>query len=337
MKIFRTFSFLFFLTITASYSEELPCFSAPVREDNAWQNWYADNKCGGNVTVHYTEKDADGRVSKGTAFAGKCQRTQIIQTFKNSEITGFSWEWNQPIPFSCSDSGSDTADQPKRSQLSAALEDARKHAAQKQDDAEKNSAANDEAIRTGEAKNLAKYNVESESREIQRSRESNLCVQNELDCNASNSAQLSRIRTGQVYRKGYVSENLVSSLENNMSSYCTGIGQLCRSDVLRKVDDIMDAAREPAVEKINTAVGNIHSLSSTLDARYDAYRSDVRRRQAAMESERASAEALEAFSSFMTGFAQSFTSVSPSDSFRPAYRSARPNGCVAVRGNGLCE
>lgn len=57
------------------------------REDNSWQNWYAQNKCAENITLHYTTTDQGGHVSKGTGFAEPCKRTLINQWFLSDEVT----------------------------------------------------------------------------------------------------------------------------------------------------------------------------------------------------------------------------------------------------------
>jgi hypothetical protein len=64
------------------------CFATPTRQDDAfYQNWYAVNKCGGQMTVRYTETYSDGRVEAGPVFVAACKKARIIQTFLNSKIT----------------------------------------------------------------------------------------------------------------------------------------------------------------------------------------------------------------------------------------------------------
>jgi hypothetical protein len=88
-------------------ADDLPsCFTSPVRADTSWQNWFADNKCGGAITVRWIQVGQDGRRNKGLGFAEACTRTQILQTFVNDKISGFTFEWNDAeIRKSCSPAG----------------------------------------------------------------------------------------------------------------------------------------------------------------------------------------------------------------------------------------
>jgi hypothetical protein len=131
MAVVGTFS-------VAVLAEELPsCFSPPVREDNSWQNWYADNKCNFSVTIHYETKGKTAS-RRDTAFAEACKRTRIIQTFKEEDIGGFSYEWKTRTNGSCGGNpqpGS-TESKPRdlSKQLQSASTDAQDAAAKNQQD-----------------------------------------------------------------------------------------------------------------------------------------------------------------------------------------------------------
>jgi hypothetical protein len=96
-------------------ADALPsCFSAPVRADDSWQNWYATNNCGGAVTIRWTQQGSDGRTNPGVAVAEACSsRTRILQTFLNDKITKFYFQWNDAdINKRCSAQNSTSAPPP---------------------------------------------------------------------------------------------------------------------------------------------------------------------------------------------------------------------------------
>jgi len=86
------------LLLFAHESSAIECLTTPVREDNSWQNWYAENRCGSDITLHYSVKSG-GKTSTGVVFAGACKRTRIYQGFLNDEVT--FGQYSQP-----SDAGS---------------------------------------------------------------------------------------------------------------------------------------------------------------------------------------------------------------------------------------
>lgn len=70
--------------LLSSQSEALDCISSLSREDDSWQNRYAENGCNKSMTLHYTQKDKNG-TTRGTAFAEPCKKTQVLQTFLSKE------------------------------------------------------------------------------------------------------------------------------------------------------------------------------------------------------------------------------------------------------------
>jgi hypothetical protein len=71
--------------LLSSQSKALDCISGLRREDDSWQNRYAENRCNKSITLRYTLKDKDG-TTRGTAFAGPCKKTRVIRTFLSNEI-----------------------------------------------------------------------------------------------------------------------------------------------------------------------------------------------------------------------------------------------------------
>jgi hypothetical protein len=84
-------------------STEFPaCFSPPVRQDNSWQNWVANNQCSFQVTIKFETQGSDGKIQNQIAFAEACKTTLVIQTFKSDIVGGFSYQWTQPAaPSEC--------------------------------------------------------------------------------------------------------------------------------------------------------------------------------------------------------------------------------------------
>jgi hypothetical protein len=90
---------------TAAKADELPsCFSGPVRQDDAWQKWYATNNCPYTFKLYYSQRDTTGSVSRHTpAISPACSaRSLIVETFKENVVQFGSIEWQSTGLKSCS-------------------------------------------------------------------------------------------------------------------------------------------------------------------------------------------------------------------------------------------
>ena len=64
------------------------CISRPRRDPkNLWQTYYADNRCGGEVTINITMKDKDGRITHTYTTIPACKSdVVVVQTFNETEV-----------------------------------------------------------------------------------------------------------------------------------------------------------------------------------------------------------------------------------------------------------
>jgi hypothetical protein len=94
-RLFISLSYLILSLSLSTAARAYDCIaSAPVREDNSWQNWYVENKCLEPIELHYTHKDRSG-IRNASAVALGCKRTLLIQTFKSDEIN-WAGHYDQP-------------------------------------------------------------------------------------------------------------------------------------------------------------------------------------------------------------------------------------------------
>lgn len=99
------------LWIGTAKAEELPrCFAGPTRDDNnAWQQWFAENHCPMSFTVRYTETYSNGGVRQGAGFLTECSgRSIVVQTFRESNISFEAIEWRHTSRQPCSNRQTDS-------------------------------------------------------------------------------------------------------------------------------------------------------------------------------------------------------------------------------------
>jgi hypothetical protein len=251
------------------------------REDNAWQNWYAENKCPEQVTIHFTDKTAGGMATNGVAFALGCKRTQITQTFLSSEITIVSYD-EPSHPGSCLKSGEEQPKPPSTNLKSILDEQSRTNARKKAESSEYDESIDN--VRRNDA--------------VARETENKKCTENEMSCQSLCAQKSAAIKNGPAFQNGYISGSLMAGVDDNCSAFCSNGGTYCR------------LGGDTAATKADRASKNLTELAATLNANIGAYNDMVRRRQeeynaaVAAENERANAAALAAINSFMTGFTQ---------------------------------